>query len=97
MSTEQALKNSHIYSGYAFIFEGFFFMLFPHLAAKLLFLPTPSTAQAEQYARIMGLAISVIGYYYCLAGKHSIIQFFRASIIGRLSILPIITFLIYFW
>ncbi|CAM2716912.1 unnamed protein product [Rotaria socialis] len=67
------------------------------LVAKLLLLSALETKQAEQFARVAGLAIVVIGYYYCVAGYFTLIGYFRASIIGRLFILPIISAMVYFY
>lgn len=97
MSAEQALKNSYIYSGYLLLFEGLSFLLFPHLTTKLLFLLPLQTAQAVQYARTTGMGVGIIGYYYYVAGKYSLIDFFRASIVGRFFALPLIVILIYLW
>ncbi|CAF1052764.1 unnamed protein product [Rotaria sp. Silwood1] len=97
MSAEQSLKNSYTYVGILLVLEGLSFLIFPHLTTKLLFLSPLETAQAERYARLAGLAIVVIGYYYCVAGKYTLIGFFRASVVGRMCILPIITAMIYFY
>lgn len=77
MSTEQALKNSYIYVGILLILEGLSFVIFPNLTTKLLLLTPLVTAQAVQYVRTTGLGVSVIGYYYYIAGKYSLIDFFR--------------------
>lgn len=77
MSAEQSLKNSYTYVGILLTLEGLSFLLFPHLTTKLLFLSPLQTPQAEQYARVAGLAIVVIGYYYTIAGIYSLISFFR--------------------
>ncbi len=77
MSAEQNLKNSYTYVGILLMLEGLLFLLVPNLTTKLLLLAPLQTAQAEQYARIAGLAISVIGYYYYIAGKYTLVDFFR--------------------
>jgi uncharacterized protein YjeT (DUF2065 family) len=77
MSAKQSLKNSYTYVGILLILEGWLFLIFPHLTTKLLLLLPLQTAQAEQYARVTGLALSVIGCYYYIAGKHTLIEFFR--------------------
>jgi uncharacterized protein YjeT (DUF2065 family) len=114
MSTERALKNSYTYVGILLIFEGLIFLIFPKLAIKLLFLNPLQTTQAEQYVRSTGLGIGVIGYYYYIAGKYTLIEFFRyeqhmssfslslirlfrASVVGRLFVLPFLFIMIYIW
>ncbi|CAF2529483.1 unnamed protein product [Rotaria sp. Silwood2] len=97
MSAEQSLKNSYTYVGILLVLEGFSFLISPHLTTKLLLLSPLQTAQAEQYARVAGLAIVVIGYYYCVAGKYTLIGLFRASVVGRLLILPAISAMIFFY
>jgi uncharacterized protein YjeT (DUF2065 family) len=77
MSTEQNLKNSYTYVGILLMLEGLLFLLVPNLTTKLLLLVPLQTAQAGQYARVAGLAISVIGYYYYIAGKYTLVDFFR--------------------
>ena len=77
MLTERALKNSYTFMGILLISEGLIFLIFPNLMTKLLFLSPIRTGQAEQYARIAGLAIAVIGYYYYIAGKNNLLPFFR--------------------
>ncbi|CAM4903166.1 unnamed protein product [Rotaria socialis] len=67
------------------------------LVGILLVFEALETKQAEQFARVAGLAIVVIGYYYCIAGYFTLIGYFRASIIGRLFILPIISAMVYFY
>ncbi|CAM2716913.1 unnamed protein product [Rotaria socialis] len=67
------------------------------LVGILLVFEALETKQAEQFARVAGLAIVVIGYYYCVAGYFTLIGYFRASIIGRLFILPIISAMVYFY
>ncbi|CAF3413644.1 unnamed protein product [Rotaria socialis] len=94
---EQHLKNSFILVGILLVFEGLAFLIFPYSTAKLLLLSALETKQAEQFARVAGLAIVVIGYYYCVAGYFTLIGYFRASIIGRLFILPIISAMVYFY
>ncbi|CAF3887139.1 unnamed protein product [Rotaria sp. Silwood2] len=78
MSAEQSLKNSYTYVGILLVLEGFSFLISPHLTTKLLLLSPLQTAQAEQYARVAGLAIVVIGYYYCVAGKYTLIGLFSS-------------------
>ncbi|CAF3626633.1 unnamed protein product [Rotaria sordida] len=85
MSAEQSLKNSYTYFGIVLILEGLSFLICPHLTTKLLFLSPLQTAQAEQYARVAGLAIVVIGYYYYVAGIYTLIEYFRASVVGRIK------------
>ena len=77
MATERALKNSYTYVGILLLLEGLIFLIFPKLAIKLLFMNPLQTAQAEQFVRLAGLAIGVIGYYYYIAGRYSLIAFFR--------------------
>ncbi|CAF0925009.1 unnamed protein product [Adineta steineri] len=77
MSAEQSLKNSFTYFGYLAMLEGFALLIFPNLATKLLFLLPLQSPQAEQYARVAGLGLMVIGYYYYIAGKNTLIPFFR--------------------
>ncbi|CAF3732629.1 unnamed protein product [Adineta steineri] len=95
MSAEQSLKNSFTYFGILAMLEGFTLLILPNLATKLLFLLPLQSAQAEQYARATGLGLMVIGYYYYIAGKNTLIPFFRASVIGRLFVLPLMVILIY--
>lgn len=114
MSAERALKNSYTYVGILLIVEGLIFLIFPHLAIKLLFLTPLQTKQAEQFVRSTGLGVGVIGYYYYIAGKHTLIEFFRyeqkdllvfshiiclfrASVVGRLFVLPILVIMAYVW
>lgn len=77
MSAEKSLKNSYTYMGILLMFEGLSFLIFPYLTTKLLFLLPIQTTQAEQYARALGLGLGVIGYYYYIAGRNSLIPFFR--------------------
>jgi uncharacterized protein YjeT (DUF2065 family) len=77
MSTEQALKNSYTYVGILLILEGLSFVIFPNLTTKLLLLTPLLTAQAVQYVITTGFGVCVIGYYYYIAGKYSLIDFFR--------------------
>lgn len=74
---EQQLKTSYTVVGILLVFEGLAFLIFPHSTAKLLFLSPLETKQAEQFARVAGLAIVVIGYYYCVAGYFTLIDYFR--------------------
>ncbi|CAF1317148.1 unnamed protein product [Rotaria sordida] len=97
MSAEQPLKNSYTYFGIVLILEGLSFLICPHLTTKLLFLSPLQTAQAEQYARVAGLAIVVIGYYYYVAGIYTLIEYFRASVVGRMFVLPVIIAMCYFY
>ncbi|CAF0759907.1 unnamed protein product [Adineta ricciae] len=97
MSAEQALKNSHVIAGIMLICQGLALVMLPQLTTKLLLLSPLETAQAVQYVRTTGLAVVVIGYYYCVAGKCGLISFFRASIIGRLTLLPVLLAMIHFF
>ncbi|UJR32310.1 hypothetical protein I4U23_019774 [Adineta vaga] len=97
MSTERALKTSFTSVGILLIIQGLLLLLFPHLATKLLFVLPLQTAQAAQYVRSTGLGVAIIGYYYYIAGKYGLIDFFRASIIGRLFALPVIVAMVYFY
>ncbi|CAF0743452.1 unnamed protein product [Adineta steineri] len=78
MSAEQSLKNSFTYFGILAMLEGFTLLILPNLATKLLFLLPLQSAQAEQYARATGLGLMVIGYYYYIAGKNTLIPFFSS-------------------
>jgi len=77
MSAEQNLKNSYTYVGILLILEGLLFLIFPNLTTKLLLLEPLQTAQAEQYVRTTGFGLCVIGSYYFVSGKHTLIDFFR--------------------
>ena len=77
MSAEQALKNSHVITGIMLICQGLALAMLPQLTTKLLLLSPLETVQAVQYVRTTGLAVAVIGYYYCAAGKCGLISFFR--------------------
>ncbi|CAF0743420.1 unnamed protein product [Adineta steineri] len=77
MSAEQSLKNSFTYFGYLAMLEGFALLIFPNLTIKLLFLSPLQSTQAEQYARVAGLFLIGIGNYYSVAGKNTLIPFFR--------------------
>ena len=77
MSAVQSLRASYICTGLLLTLEGFVFLLFPHVATKLLMVAPLRTAQAEQYARAVGLGIAIVGYYYMVAGKYTLIDFYR--------------------
>ena len=78
-SHERSLKASFTYTGLLLIAEGFLFLLFPHLATRLLLLSPLQTDQAVQYARATGLGVAIVGYYYHVAGKYTLIDFYRYS------------------
>lgn len=80
MSAKVSLENSYIYSGILLISEGLLFLLFPQITTKILYLSPLQTRQAEQYARIAGLAIAAIGYYYVIAGKYTLLPFYKLVI-----------------
>ena len=88
MSHEQSLKASFIFTGLLLIAQGFLFLLFPHWAVRLLLLSPLQTAQSIQYARATGLGVAIIGYYYFIAGKYALIDFYRYSngLIDRLGL-----------
>ena len=77
MSAVQSLRASYICTGILLTLEGFLFLLFPHVATKLLMVAPLRTAQAEQYARAVGLGIAIVGYYYIVAGKYTLLDFYR--------------------
>lgn len=77
MSAEQKLKTHFKLIGIVLMLEGLAFLFCPELTVKLLYLSPLNTAQAEKYARIAGLAITVIGYYYFVAGYYGLIGFYR--------------------
>ena len=77
MSAEQSLKTNYTVFGIILTLEGLAFLLCPHLTAKILFLSPFGSDQAVQLARVAGLAIVVIGYYYTIAGYYGLIYFFR--------------------
>lgn len=76
-SHERSLKSSFTYTGLLLIAEGFLFLLFPHWATRLLLLSPLQTTQAVQYARATGLGVAIVGYYYYIAGKYTLIEFYR--------------------
>jgi hypothetical protein len=47
------------------------------MTAQLLQISPIQTAQAEQYTRLLGFAIAILGYYYTVAGIYTIIGFYR--------------------
>ena len=77
VSSERSLHASFFYTGLLLTVQGFLFLLAPHFATKLLFLNPLQTAQAVQYARATGLGLAIIGYYYMMAGKYMLIDFYR--------------------
>jgi hypothetical protein len=77
MSVEQSLKNSFTIYGVIVVLQGLSMLLFPHLTMSLLHLSPLQTAQAVQYARLAGLVLSVIGYFYVVAGICTLIGFYR--------------------
>ena len=76
-TAEESLKNSFIYYGILLCFEGLLFFLFPHTGVGWLQLSPLDTEQAEQYARLGGLAVGVIGFHYILAGLDMFMSFFK--------------------
>lgn len=77
VSSERSLRASYFFTGLLLTIQGFLFLLAPHLATKLLFLNPLQTAQALQYARATGLGLAIIGYYYMIAGKYMLLDFYR--------------------
>ncbi len=77
MSAEQSLKNSYTIVGIILLLEGLSFLIYPYMTAQLLQLSPIQTAQAEQYTRLLGFAIAILGYYYTVAGIYTIIGFYR--------------------
>lgn len=77
ISSEQSLRASYIFTGFLLTIQGFLFLLVPNLATKFLFLIPLQTAQAVQYARATGLGLAIIGYYYMIAGRFMLIDFYR--------------------
>ena len=77
MSNFKFLKASFICTGYLLVIEGLLFLLAPHLVTRFLLLKPLETAQAVQYFRTTGAAMSIIGYYYITAGKFGLIEFYK--------------------
>jgi hypothetical protein len=53
-------------------------------------LPVP----AEVWIRVLGVVAAILGYYYWVCGSANLVEFFRASIRGRIGFAVLVVLLI---
>ena len=80
-TAEESFKDSFTYYGVILFLEGLLFLLFPHTGVGLLQLSSLDTEQAEQYARLAGLVLCVVGCHYIIAGVNMFMPFFKYTMI----------------
>lgn len=80
-TAEESLKDSFTCYGILFLVEGLLLLFLPHAAVGLMQLSPLDTEQAEQYTRIAGLLLCVVGCHYVIAGLNMFMPFFMYTII----------------
>jgi hypothetical protein len=62
----------------------------PGLVLAPMGLPVP----AEVWIRVLGVVAAILGYYYWVCGSANLVEFFRASIRGRIGFAVLVVLLI---
>lgn len=62
----------------------------PGLVLAPLGLPVP----VEVWVRVLGVVAAILGYYYWVCGSANVVEFFRASIRGRIGFAVLVVLLI---
>ncbi len=62
----------------------------PGLVLAPMGLPVP----AEVWIRVLGVVAAILGYYYWVCGNANLVEFFRASIRGRIGFAVLVVLLI---
>jgi len=83
-----------LFQGWLLCIEGIFILFLPHFCAFILLLKEELSDQSEMLARLIGITLFIIGYFYLVAGKYKLMPFIRASVMERCLLLPILAF---FW
>jgi hypothetical protein len=76
-----------------FIFAMYLFVLGPMLLIipNVLLAPFGIPEANEVWIRVTGMLVIILGYYYVQAARNDLKAFFKATVVGRLSVLVFFT------
>ena len=78
----KAATSVFVFSLYMFVL-GLVLLVVPNLLLRLFGIPETT----EVWIRVVGMLVFILGYYYFQAARNELTVFFKASVVGRFSVL----------
>lgn len=82
----KAGKSILVFSVYMFAL-GLILLFIPNVLLSLFGIPDTN----EVWIRVVGMLVLILGGYYLQAARNDLVPFFRASVVGRFSVLVFLT------
>ena len=82
----KAATSIFVFSIYMFVL-GLVLLFVPNFLLGLFGIPETS----EVWIRVVGMLVLILGGYYLQAARNELVPFFKASVIGRFSVLVFLT------